>query len=929
MDFFPGFPLIHTKMMIPAMRDRMVHRSHLINRIDEGINRGFVLVCSPPGYGKTTLIADWAQQTDPPVAWLSLDEQDNHLPTLNRYFRNILEFFFPSIKQHAADFPPEGNAEEYFHYLMVALINGCSQSDTNYSVVLDDYQVIQNPHIHEEVAYLIEHFPNHLRLIMSTRNNPPFPLSRLHANNQLLDITEMDLTFSETETKEFLNETVQLHLTEEEIQQYFQQTEGWVTGLQLLALSHIEPQSIPANHPIISEDSNVIQEYLIEEVINHQPPDVQDFLLRTSILDNLTDSLCDYVQYKKDNQPDRQELVRMLYHSNLFLIALDKEERWFRYHPLFAETLRHLLNEKYPEEVSELYIRASEWCDKNGLYQQALSYAYASGDRSRFIALLEKYAINDKNRGVMDFMSWIRKIDEDVVSKNPTLCIIYAWGLMMSFELDSSEIWMEKAKNLLDKKSDSGEQIPNEDTLWGLTFSAQSTLAVLRGDTDEAFNYSKKAITLLSEENSLSYCFTLLDRAIILSFNGEIDEAISILDETIRVSQASGVWLVMMIARSLMGELLIDKGQLSQAMILFQQSLTFVSKSSRKFTGIDGFLYKEMGEIFLIRNQLSEARQYLLLGCELSLNWLPAFSELDSHLRLAHLNHCLGNIKGVKEELSIARHKANISQGKLDDLIIEMEEAKFNLLRGQITAARKWTIKYQLLEKDNQNIFEKIPVMIRLLVQTLLARFFLAEGRQTHNSEKFSQAIDILNTLVPSLVKSGLNQHLIEVYILLALSHHELDQTIEMHEYIEKALILAEPEEIRQPFIDEGIPMARILNQYLGNLKQTKSTFSLPSRNFVSDIIFRFTRCADIGKIPKKSPDPEPEIDAIIVELLTARETEVLTLAAQGRTNNEIAQTLFLSVNTVKRHLNNIFQKLGVTTRTQAIAVARHHGWIQ
>jgi len=229
-EIYSGFPLIHTKMMIPATRSRMVHRSHLIKRIEEGINQGFILVCSPPGYGKTTLIADWAQRSSTPIAWLTLDEQDNHLPTLNRYLRNILENIFPTFKNHAVDFPPEGNAEEFFQFLNVSLINACTQADSDYSVVLDDYHVIQNPRIHEGIVYLIEHFPNHLRLIMSTRNDPPFPLTRLHANNQLLDITEVDLMFSETETSEFLNNTVQLHLTKEEIQQYYQQTEGWVTG---------------------------------------------------------------------------------------------------------------------------------------------------------------------------------------------------------------------------------------------------------------------------------------------------------------------------------------------------------------------------------------------------------------------------------------------------------------------------------------------------------------------------------------------------------------------------------------------------------------------------------------------------------------------------------------------------------------------------
>ncbi|NMC11847.1 MAG: hypothetical protein GYA34_03080 [Chloroflexi bacterium] len=929
METFPGFPLIRTKMMIPTMRTRMVHRSHLIKKIDDGINQGFILVSSPPGYGKTTLIADWAQRVLTPVAWLTLDKEDNYLPTLNRYLHSIVEKFFPAIKQQAADFPPEGNAEEYFHFLIVALINGCAQADIDFSLVLDDYQVVQNPWIHKGIEYLLEHFPNHLRLIIATRCDPPFPLSRLHAGNQILDITEADLTFSETEAKEFLNETAHLHLTQPEIDWFYQQTEGWITGLQLLALSHIFPEDTQANHHIISEDSNVIRDYMIEEVINRQLTEVQDFLLRTSILDNLTGPLCDYVLGKNDTLGESQKLLEELYHGNLFLIALDKEESIFRYHPLFTNALRHLLNEKHPGEVSNLYIRASEWFHRNGLAQEALSYAEASGDKRRMISLLETYALLEKNRGILDFSGWIKKIGEELVSTSPILCIIYSWTLMVSFELDSSEIWMERAKKLLGKRGNNPKNIPEEDSLWGLVYAAQSTLAVLRGNTNEAFELSKKALNLLAEENSLSQCFTLLDRAILLSFSGETKEAIEILTKIIRISQASGIWLVMMVARSLLGELYIDMGKLSQAMVLFQQSLSFMSSTPRKFTGLEGFLYKEIGEIYLLRRQLSEADRLLHKGSELSLGWLPALSELDSHLRLAHLAQCLGDFKGMKEEFSLARQIANISEGKLDDLIIDIFEAKLYLLKGQTSLANNWAIKYRLLEKDYQNYLNQFTFVIRVSAQTLLARLHIIEGRYSAKPEKFQLALEVLNDLVQPLLKSGLNLTLIEVYILIALVYFEVGRESEMIAYIEKALILAEPEEIRHPFIDEGIPMVRLLNRYLAHQKLSKSTEGIPSRNFVSDLLFRFSKPETAVEKTEKSLELDSVDNAMIIELLTTRETEVLNLVAQGRTNHEIAQTLFLSINTVKRHLNNIFLKLGVNTRTQAIAVARQHGFIR
>ncbi|MEN6392470.1 MAG: LuxR C-terminal-related transcriptional regulator [Anaerolineaceae bacterium] len=927
MEKYSGFPLIRTKMMIPTMRTRMVHRPHLIKRIDEGINQGFILISSPPGYGKTTLIADWAQKVTTPVAWLTLDEQDNHLSTLNRYLRHHLEYFFPEIKQHAIDFPPEGNAEEYFNFLLVILINGCTQASTDFTLVLDDYQVVHNPRIHKGLEFLLDHFPNHLRLVIVTRQDPPFPLTRLRANNQLLEINESDLMFSEIEAAEFLNEIIQLNLAQPEIEQLYRQTEGWVTGLQLLAISYIDQQSQPKIDQSISEVSNLTVNYMIEEVVSHQPTDVQNFLLRTSILDNLTGPLCDYVLNNKDKYSNSQEVLHSLYHSNLFLIALDKEEHWFRYHPLFAETLRHLVKENFPEEIPELNARASEWCDQNSLFQEALSYAVASGDETRLLKLLEKYTFRENNRVVLDFTGWIKKLSEDILSTSPILCIIYSLGLMMSFELNTSEIWMEKAINLLSQAEEVNKNAPAQNDLWGLIYAAQSTLAVLRGDTDQAFDFSKKALGLLPEENSFVQCFILLDQAILYSFNGELDKAVSTLHEAIHISQESGNWLVMMVARSILGELLIDKGQLSQAMIIFQQSLSLVSSTTHKDSGIESFLYKEMGEIYLTRNQLTEASQFLQKGSELSLSWMPALSELDSHLRLAHLFHCQGNFRKSKEELYLARQMADISQGRLDDLIIDIHEAKLSLLRGIISPAKKWAIKYKLLGKDYKKILDQFPFVVKTPTQILLARYYLVAGRQSNNPEKYSLALEILNGLIPVLTKTGLTQQLIEVTILLAMIYHELDQETEMLSAIEKALALAEPEEIRQTFIDEGIPVARLLNRYLAHIKQTKTKEDLPSRYFVSDLLFRFSR-NDIPKGQAVKSDRTESEDNAIIELLTAREAEVLRLVAQGRTNNEIAQALFLSVNTVKRHLNNIFMKLGVTTRTQAIAVARQHGWI-
>ena len=404
MQSIHGLPLIQTKVMIPAMRDRMVHRFHLLDQIDQGINQGFILISSPPGYGKTTLVADWSHRCSTPVAWLTLDEQDNDLLVLNRYLENIRKKLFSEVNSNALDILPVRNADDQFHYLLVTIINECSKVDTDLTIILDDYQVIHNPIIHEGFIFLLEHFPEHLRFILASRTDPPFPLARLQAKHRVLKLSSVDLKFTEVEAEEFLNQTNHLLLTQAEVEKCYQRTEGWITGLQLAALTVDGPtrNMLPTSSPSLT------LEYMGEEVIYLQTPEIQDFLLRTSILDNLSGPLCKYILNTNGDSPQSQDLLHSLYHANLFLTALDTQEHWFRYHPLFGETLKHLLLQKYPEEIPGLYKRASEWCDQNGLYEEALKYASGSNDSELLLSYLKKYAIEAfKNGNILDYSTWL------------------------------------------------------------------------------------------------------------------------------------------------------------------------------------------------------------------------------------------------------------------------------------------------------------------------------------------------------------------------------------------------------------------------------------------------------------------------------------------------------------------------------------------
>ena len=919
-----GLPVIRTKMMIPALRARMVHRQQLIARIEQGLAQGLVLVSAPAGYGKTTLVAEWAHQSRAPVGWLSLDARDNDLQVINRYLTSFVETFFPDLPAASAGMPPAGYSEREFEALLVGIINACSELDQEFTLILDDYHVIQNPQIHAGLLFTLEHMPPRLRLILVTRTDPPFPLARLRANDHVCELHAADLTFTPAEANEFLNRTMQLPCDEAQSDQLNREAEGWITGLQMAALARRET---PGHFPTAS-NQRLIQQYLIEEVFSRQPAAVQEFLLRMAVLNNLSGPLCDFLLGEHTDQPNGEQLLQTVNRSNLFITALDTEGKWFRFHPLFAEALRNLLAEKYAKELPTLHARASEWCDRNGLYEEALQHALAGNDYALTATLLEKYSLLAMQHGdILDLLQWIEKVPPVLVENSPLLCLIYAWGLALSFDLEGGAHWTEKASLLLDNPQVHYEPaIANE--LRGGIFAVQSILAAAHGEGERALDLSKSALQLLPEENSFSHCFALLDQGVTYLLNGELSRANTSLEETIRVSRSAGNWMVMMIARSNLGDVLISLGELSRALSLFRQSLAFAAPAKGHGSGFEGLIYIEIGEVYLLRNQLPAAAENLYRGRELSKSWLPRLYEMDATLQLAHLLHSQGNFVAADAAVQQARASADISEGSLDDLLVDLFEAKMALQRGRVQPALTWATKNHLLEPEAPSWLAKMPFSFDVAIRLLQARLLLALSHEEKNPQFCQRAAALLHELLPRLQTCGDVFSQIEANLLLAQVCQENGLPDEMLAALGQALALAEPEEFRQVFIDEGLPLSRLLTHYLAYLKRHQDSAVMPTRNFVTDLLFRLSSPGNPRETPTESEIfVKAEIPGI-GELLTPRETEVLGLAAQGRTNQEIGIELHLSVNTVKRHLNNIFLKLGATTRTQAIAIARQHGWL-
>lgn len=939
-ESFANFPVIDTKLMIPRLRAGIVRRPELITRINQGINSGTVLISAPAGFGKTTLLVEWASQCPFPVVWLSLDEQDNNPSVFIRYFFLAFQGILPDSFVSETGLPQRLDPQTE----LARIINGLKAANQPVALVLDDFHFITDQSILKGISYFLTHAPSDFHLLIASRSDPDIALARLRARDQLDELRATDLKFSQEESREFLQQTMKLDISDDETAVLENRTEGWITGLQLAAISLRHQSSIADLSGLISGDNTYILDFLVEEVFNQQSQEVQDFLLRTSILDNLTGPLCEAVA-GLDTQPIHgQDLLHSFYHSNLFIAALDKEEHWFRYHPLFSESLRHLLVEKMPDDITALHESASAWYEQNGFAEEAIRHALAAHNEALAARIIEdNVEMVMKNGGILTILTWIKKLPEKLVKASPMLCIAYAWGLTVTFDIAPAGIWIREALNRLEQiKITSSLHPSNSDSLseeqadyWlGRVYAVQSIVAALQGGAQKSKDLSQKALELLPEDDLFYRSFVALDQSVNYILDNDLKNAEEALKETIRLSQASGNWMVAMVALARLGETQASHGQASRALDTLKQSIPLTVDATGKPTGFIGHLYIVLGEVLLEQNHLQEAQDYITRGIELCKSWLPMTFEQDGHLHLAYLKQVLGDYAGAAREIETASQLASTTENEYDNLLVSFHEVKLALLRNDLRMALDWAEKNNYFYLETAEI--KIPFAILAFIQINLARISLALSRREKNPEHAVQALAILQDLVPPLEARECVRDLIEVFTLKALAYQETGEMECALDALQKACQMGEPEGYRRIFLDEGLPLARLTSRLLARQKKKEKLSDYPSREFLLELISLFSTASQPGEDAVEAASPAGSNSPCaalreehLIDLLTPREIEVLKLAAAGSTNAEIARHLCLSLNTVKRHLNNIFLKLGVATRTQAAHLARKLGLIE
>ncbi|HEX6269169.1 MAG TPA: hypothetical protein VFZ43_02950, partial [Anaerolineales bacterium] len=636
-------PFLTTKLFIPPARPNRVPRPRLIEQLN--ILCPLTLISAPAGFGKTTLLSDWIPQSQHCITWLSLDEDDNDPIRFWVYVVAALQKLRANLGEDALTLlqspqPPPITG------ILSTLINDISSFPEDFSIVLDDYHLIRVRSIHEALTFLLNHLPPQMHVILTTRSDPPLQIARLRARNQLTELRAEDLRFTSHEAAIFLNEVMGLKLTPDDIVALEMRTEGWVAGLQLAALSMQGRDDVSGFIDAFSGSNRHVLSYLVEEVLEQHPNGTLDFLLQTSILDRLCGSLCDAVTGQTEGQATLEKLEK----ANFFLLPLDEQGTWYRYHHLFAEVLQMRLKQTHPDYATGLHLSASQWYEQAGLMGQAVQHALAAQAFDRVATLIEQVAPTMIQRSELArLLTWMNNLPEEEVQKRPQLALYYGWGLLLSGEFKQAAACLEAIEARLAK--DEAKRNPE---VQGHIAAMRARLLRGSGDLASTINLSRQGLAQLPEQDTMLRARINLDLTIALYLQGDFEPASQLLVETITAGQTAQQQLSTLSAIYLHTQLLKAQGALGQALQLCEEELELIIQRGWQNFPAAGFLYIALGDLLRERNDLTRASEYLEMGINLGQEGRNSYISIAGHAWLAWLRHSQGDITGSHEAIRSA-----------------------------------------------------------------------------------------------------------------------------------------------------------------------------------------------------------------------------------------------------------------------------------
>jgi LuxR family maltose regulon positive regulatory protein len=879
--------ILTTKLNAPPPRPDWVSRPRLDERLDQGLKSKLTLVSAPAGFGKSTLITAWLHglseklQPPPRVAWLSLEEDDDTPSRFIAYLTAAMRMLDENVGQVAqslleAPHPPPPN------HFMTLLINDVAALQAASVLVLDDFHVIGHADVQAAVTFLLDHLPPRLHLVVATREEPNLPLARLRVQSQMTEIRLEDLRFTRDETTAFLDQTMGLSVTTEIVEALESRTEGWIAGLQMAALSLRGRERRPGQPPMpLALDDfgghSYIIDYLGAEVLRQQPTAIRAFLRQTSILDRFCAPLCDAVT----GQQNSREFLSELAHANLFLIPLDEQRRWFRYHSLFADFLRAELAEW---EQRALHRRASEWYEAHGFTPEAIKHALAASDLPAAERLIRSgVEATFSGGGFNTLLTWLNALPDDLVRARSDLSVDKAWILYLRGEIAQAEEYAAAAIKT---------QRPDDPAVErGMLLGFRAYLAINRGEPAQAVALGQEALALLGDTKSFFRTTALSHLGQAQRLTGDRQAAIQTLRQAVTVGQQLGHHLITLEALGYLTLLLYQQGELRDAIVLCEEAARRYTDERGNPLPIAGLVLIPMGGLYYETDELSRAERDLRSGIALCQQMGTVYYTLFGLRVLAKLQHARGEFEAGWNTLAAARHLAAQSENQRRIRLINSCTAELQLRQGEVAAATR-TLGDLPGSPQSRSEYENVTV----------ARLLLAQGRA-------EDAHALLEHVERSAQAQGRLGTLIGIHALQALTEQARHRHAAALDRLRLALSLAAPSGYRRVLLDEGPAIAALL-----------PSCRPAAPDFVDSLVAAFPASA---AREAKGAVVDAAANRALAEPLSDTQLAILRLVSDGLSNQDIADTLGITVGTTKWHLNQIYGKLGVASRTQALAHAR------
>ncbi len=890
-------PILATKLFVPPLRPKIIPRPRLITQLNNGLHRRLTLVSAQAGFGKTTIVSQWIHSIDRLIGWFSIDERDSEPQQFLAYLVAALETISAEIAPQTISLlqsqpPPSPEAT------LTTLLNEVAAFPNPFVVVLDDYHRITSSIVDDALAFLIEHLPPQMHLVITTREDPQLPLPRLRVRGQMTELRVVDLRFTADEAAGFLNQGMGLTLSAENVAALEQRTEGWIAGLQLaaLALQTKNPDRGDADKNAFIENftgsHHFILDYLVEEVLANQPNDVRDFLLQTAILKSLSAPLCDAVTGKDDSKT----VLNHMLHDNLFLIPLDSTRRWFRYHHLFAEVLHTRLLEEQPAHVPLLHQRASDWYAQYGDATEAIEHAFAAKDDERAANLLElTWRERDRTFQTLEgWLHWVERLPDEVVYVRPVLSVGYAWALLNDGQFEGAEERLQAAERALE----SAEIIVNDSAEFEILAlsiaSARAYLAQALGDIPSTMKYAQHALDLLPKDDHTQRAIPLALLSLGYWSSGDLDSAYQMLSDSMDAFLASGSVLLAITGVFAMADMRVTQGRLHEAIQLYQDALQLVNQSgdptvrgkANLHLGLSE-LYREQGDVEVADRHWQEIPPLNDLDLAFQQRWAAAQAQAEQRQ---------GNFAAAHRLFDEASKR--FEQVHLADLKpAAAMKARLFIVQGNLAAAGAWAREHNVSADDTFSYLHEYE-------HITLARLRIAEGA-------LDEALGLLGRLAVAAENGGRIGSLIEIQLLQSLAHYAQGNMAQAVDVLAEGLISAESQGYIQLFVAEGQPVAELLDT-LSRAVDTHFDANAPQMQ-------AYIRRLIAALSPNRPIPIPPEPKHALVDPLSKREIDVLRLLTTNLSGPQIANELMVSLNTFRTHTKNIYSKLGVNSRRAAV----------